>query len=95
MASGDIWTNVKNSQVISTSRVVINCIMLTPTGGNADCTIYDGESASDPEISCLQTLQYLTFLWNLDPPLETQRGLYIALGSNVDNVLVSYRILQD
>lgn len=89
------WVYVTSDQVISTKPVRIFSVMVTPGSGNADITLYDGEGTGDPEISCIKTLQYLTFLYNLEPGLVTHRGLYVDVGSNVDNVLIQFEQLDE
>lgn len=88
-----VWRYVTADEIISTKGVRLFSIILTPSGGNAAITLYDGESTADPIISKITTLQYLSFLYNLDPGLVTERGLYVDIGSNVGNVLIQYEQL--
>ena len=88
-----IWVNVTADMIVSTKPVRIFSILLTPAAGNADITLYDGESITDPEISCVRTLQHLSFLFNLEPGLVTRRGLFVDIGATVDNVLIQYEQL--
>jgi len=90
-----VWTCVETSQVVSTSPVKVRALIVTDSGGNADITMYDGESSDDPLLTKVRTLQNLSTVFNLDPPLETRRGLYVAVGSNVNNVLIHYTPVQD
>ena len=89
------WINVTVDRIVSTKPVRIFSIMLSPTGGNADIHVYDGESTTDPEICAIYALTNLSFLYNMEPGLVTKRGLYIDVGTNVDNVLVQYEQLAE
>lgn len=85
------WTRVETSQVISTSPACVGAVLVTANGsGNADITLYDGTSASDPIIIAIRALQNQTRVVNFQPYLVTRRGLYVAIGDNVQGVVVQY-----
>lgn len=85
------WVRVTNSQPVCTAPGYIGCIVLTDNGsGNADITLYDGESASDPQLLKVRTLQHSTKVIRFQPPLTTQRGLYVTVGSNVNEALIQH-----
>ncbi len=84
------WRHIAGSGVISNAPCNIGGVIVTSedSDDNADCTLYDGESASDPKILKIRSGTGTTKVINFQPYLKTQRGLYIAVGSDVDGVLV-------
>lgn len=85
------WVRVTNDQVVCTAPGYIGCIIIVSNGsGVADATVYDGESTGDPQIlkvlAADDSLQVVRF----QPPLKTLRGIYIDIGSNVNEVLIQH-----
>jgi len=88
---GFTWRRITTSGLISSSHVCVGELILTDDGvGNADITLYDGENTNEPEIITVRAMQYHTKDIVFQPYLVTERGLYIDLGSNVNEVLILY-----
>jgi len=86
-----LYQRITVDQVISTSPVKIYALIITSDGnGDADAGVYDGESTSDNKIVTLYTVDESLASIIFAEPLETQRGLFIDIGSNVTEVLVQY-----
>jgi hypothetical protein len=82
---------VTASGKISTSRVWVGEVILTDNGnGNADITLYDGENDNEPVLCTIRAIQNETKVVNFTPYLVTERGLYIKVGSNVNEALIFY-----
>ena len=86
------WTRPINDRVISTKPVLLKSVILTPSSATkrGDLTLYDGESASDPQIIKLLGAPGYSTQFNFEVPLETHRGLYFDKGGDVGDVLIQY-----
>lgn len=86
------WVRATHSQVIVTAPGYIGCIILTPADENdvAHVDIYDGESTGDPKILRIRCGAGITKVVRFQPPLETQRGLYVALSDKASDVVIQH-----
>lgn len=86
------WVRATTDQVICTAPGYIGSVIVTPDGKDdtAKVTIYDGESANDPQITSIRTGAGVTRVVRFQPPLKTQRGLYITLDEKVEEVLIQH-----
>lgn len=84
------WFYVTGDTIISKSPSHIGTIIVTPDGAQAtaDITVYDGESADDPQAITIRTGTGQTKVIHFQPYLETQRGVYVDVGDNVEEVLI-------
>ncbi len=84
------WVRITNDQVVSPNPAKVGTIILTPDSDSnkADITLHDGESTDDPQIITLRGAGGVTSTFNFQPYLETQRGLYCDIGSNVEEALI-------
>lgn len=75
---------------MSPNPAKVGSIIVTPDSdtSKADITLHDGESTQDPQIITIRTGSGITKSISFTPYLETQRGLYIDIGTNVEEVLV-------
>ena len=89
---GSTWTRVTTSQKVSKVGCRIGSVVLTPdsSSNNADVTLYDGESTSDPVVFTVRSGAGVTHQLNFTPPLDCQRGLYVAIGKNVSEVVIQW-----
>ena len=89
---GSTWTRVTTSQKVSKVGCKVGSVVLTPdsSSNNADVTLYDGESTSDPILFTVRSGSGVTNQLNFTPPLECQRGLYVVIGSNVTEVVIQW-----
>jgi len=91
-----LFLRVAADQVVSTSPVHIFSLTITSNGsGEADAVVYDGESTGDPQIVNLYTVDEAMSQLVFPIPLQTRRGLYVDIGSNVSEVLIQYVNLKD
>lgn len=85
------WDRFTGDNKVSLAPCAVGCVILTADGqGTADITLYDGESTSDPEIIKILTGATNTKVIRFQPPLITNRGLYLDVGAGVDSVLIQY-----
>jgi len=90
------WVRLTGSNKVSLSPCFLGCVLITgDVQGVTDITIYDGESANDPILLTVRGNQNATKMLHFEPPIKTERGLYIAFGTNVQEVLVKYERLQE
>lgn len=84
------WIRATTDQVIITAPGWIGAIIVTPDGDDdrGRAIIYDGESASDPQLLKIRTAAGVTHVTRFQPPLKTQRGLYVVLDRHVEEILV-------
>ena len=76
--------------MISLTPTKVGSVIVT-TDGDSDktrVTLYDGESTADPQIITIRTGTGVTNSVNFQPHMETQRGLYLEMGSHMEEVLV-------
>ena len=83
-------TSMVDTQVSALPVRLANLIVHPHDGKQADVTLYDGSSTSDPIISTFRTLTGKTENWNFEPAIRTKRGLYLDVGGDVDGVLIQY-----
>jgi len=85
------WERLTGSRKVSSNPVNIYSIIVTAhSGKQAKCTLYDGESTGDPQMTTLQTLSGEAKVINFNPPVTTLRGLYIDFTGDVDEVMIHY-----
>ena len=86
------WVRITTSQVVSGVGCLLRSVVVTPNGESNKglVTLYNGESASDPELYAIRAGTGETKQVIFDVPLVCDRGLYVVLGSHVDECLVQY-----
>jgi len=86
------WIRCTYDQVISKTPGCIVAIIITPSSASkrADVTLYDGESTSDPQIIHVMGGTGENKVINFSPPLKTQRGLYLDVGGDCQEVLIQH-----
>ena len=86
------WVRATFDQKISNTPGFLGCVILTPDSSQSqgDVTLYDGESTGDPQIITIRGGAGITKVVRFQPPLETQRGLYLDVGDNVEEVLIQH-----
>ena len=83
-------TSEVDTQVSALPVFLSNVIVFPHDGKQADVTLHDGSSASDPKLITFRTLTGQTTNWNFEPAIKTKRGLYLDVGGDVDGVLIQY-----
>ena len=86
------WVRSKLDRVISNTPCHVYSIIMTPDDTQNACNVvlYDGESTGDPRVLGVRTGAGVTRMLHFNPPLQTQRGLYLDAGDNVDDVLIQF-----
>lgn len=84
------WVRMTTDGVVVTAPGKIGTVIVTPdsSSNQADVTLYDGESTQDPQLITIRTGAGVTKSVNFQPYLQTQRGVYLDVGSNVEEVLI-------
>jgi len=89
------WTRLTTDQVVSKVACNLGAVVVTPNGDSkkGNIVLYDGESTSDLPIITIRTGTGVTKTVRFTPPLLCRRGLYVDLGSHVDECLVQWEPL--
>ena len=78
------------SQVVVTAPGQVGAVIVNTDDDDdiGSVILYDGESASDPRILRIRTLEGETKVVRFQPPLNLHNGLYLELGEKTPEVLV-------
>jgi hypothetical protein len=96
MAEKYTWVRAVTSQVLSRTPCLFGCVILTPDAqAQADVTFYDGESDQDPELVTVRSGSGVTKVVRFQPCLQSQRGLYVKKGDNVEEVLIQFEVQKE
>lgn len=83
------YTNT--SRIIWRGPVEVCGVMLAADGADADCQVYNGESAKDEIKAHLEALSGTTFPWTIHHHVRFEKGLYIAVNAATSKVTVMFR----
>jgi len=87
------WIRTTVDGCLSNSKTFVAAVIITPHNGKyGTITLYNGKSASDPQIILLQSGTTESKVINFNPPLYLDRGLYVDVGGDVDDVLIQYDV---
>ena len=87
------WVRTTIDRCLSKTQTLVASVIITPHNGKyGTITLYDGESAQDPQIIMIQTYTTESKHINFEPPLKLDRGLYVDVGGDVDDVLIQFQI---
>ncbi len=80
------------SQEITGRPCFIGCVIVTPDSAitAADITLHNGSSTTDPQILTIRTDAGVTRTYPFVYPLHCDRGLFVSLGSNVEEVIIQW-----
>jgi len=85
------WVRLTVDGLVSPNPVKLAGVVVMPHDGKqAKAVLHDGESSADPQIIEIKTASGESKAINFNPPLQTQRGLYVDFTSDCDEVLVHY-----
>ena len=85
------WDRFTDDNKVSNAPCSVGTVIITSDAqGVTDIILYDGESADDPVLCELRGPNTDSKVIHFQPPLLTQRGLYLVVGSNVTSVLIQY-----
>ena len=90
------WVRITTSQVVSKVKCLLRGVIVTPNGESNKglVTFYNGESTGDPAIMICRAGTGETKQVVFATPLLCDRGLYVVLGSHVDECLIEYEPLK-
>lgn len=90
------WQRLTGDNRVSNSPCLIATVVVMPHDSKkAKAVLYDGESASDPQIIEIKTDSQVSKQISFNPPLKTQRGLFIDFTSDCDEVFVQYTRIKE
>lgn len=78
------------SRIIHKGPCVVCCVMLAADGANADCQVYDGESAKGKLRAHIEAVTGTTFAWSPGNGTDFDHGIYIAVNAETSKVTVTY-----
>ena len=77
------------SRAIHNNACLIQKISVTGPGeGSTYATIYDGNNTTASVVMVIRVAATETFNVDFNPPLELNRGLYVAFSANLESVTV-------
>jgi len=90
---GSRFDRFTTDRCLSKTQTLLEAVIVTPHDGKyGTVTLYNGESTSDPQVLLLQSGTTESKVIKFDPPLFLDKGLFIDVGGDVDDVLVQYHI---
>lgn len=90
------WANISADAIISREPAWLVGVVVTndDTNGAGDATVYHGTTTDGRKIGKFKAIRYETKPVKFPfPGLPCPHGIYVDVGSNVDNVLVIYRMM--
>jgi len=86
------WTNVTASEIIAEQPVLLHGVVILAPDEGGTATFYEGQdAASGRKIVTIGGSSNLSWPVAFYPPLLCERGLYVAVGSNVTEVMVHWQ----
>jgi len=78
---------------LSKTQTLVAAVIITPHNGKyGTVTLYNGESAADQQVIMLQSGTTESKFINFNPPLYLDKGLFLDVGGDVDDVMVQFAI---
>ncbi len=78
------------SGVVFTSRALLDSVILTSSGGNSGCTLYEGENTKGREIIRLESLDSTSVVYAPRKSSYLESGLYVALDDGNAEVTIQH-----
>ena len=86
------WTNITASEIIAEQPVLLHGVVLLTSADGGAATLYEGQdAASGRKIITIEGSANESRPVAFYPPLLCERGLYVAVGSNVTEVVVHWQ----
>ena len=86
------WTNITASEIIAEQPVLLHGVTLLTSADGGAATLYEGQdAASGRKIATIEGSANESRPVAFYPPLLCERGLYVAVGSNVTEVVVHWQ----
>ena len=88
------WEHCSVDTVMHRGKAAIFSIVLSSDGvAEADAVVYDGASAEAKKYVKIYCADEETYQLRFAPPLVFNNGIYVDVGTNVDQVIVQYQPL--
>ena len=85
------WVRASVDQVLSPTPVYLATVIITPHKEKVgQVTMYNGETTNDPQVLFMQTESSGSLVINFNPPLFLNKGLYVDIIQDVDDVLFHF-----
>ena len=85
------WTNITASEIIAEQPVLLHGVTLLTSADGGAATLYEGQdTASGRKIATIEGSANESRSIAFYPPLLCERGLYVAVGSGVTEVMVHW-----
>jgi len=90
------WTNVTASEIIAEQPVLLHGVVVLASADGGAATLYEGQdTASGRKIATIEGSANESRPVAFYPPLLCERGLYVAVGSDVTEVVVHWTPILD
>ena len=90
------WRRITDSGIVMEGPCLLYSVQGCVSQAGLVATVYDGlDPVSGNIIACVRTTANLSNGHDFDPPLYVNRGLYVTVGDNATDVLLSYREIDD
>ena len=90
------WTNLTASEIIAEQPVLLHGVVVLASASGGAATLYEGQDAtSGRKIITIEGSANESRPVAFYPPLLCERGLYVAVGSNVTEVVVHWTPILD
>ena len=90
------WTNVTASEIIAEQPVLLHGVVILVSADGGTATLYEGQdAASGRKIATIGGITNVSWPVVFYPPLLCERGLYVAVGSDVTEVVVHWQPVSD
>jgi len=85
------WTNVEASGIITTKAVLLRGVCIASSTSGHGVTVYEGQDATTGrKVMHVKTLANRSYCVHFNTPLECDRGIYVALDADCDEVLIHW-----
>lgn len=90
------WKRITADTVILNGPGLFAGVVLAADGvGTADCTVYDGADSGGRQFGTFRTPVSRSESHGLPGPARFDAGIFVAVGSNVEEVIVLYKARTD
>ncbi len=93
---GVAWKYMENSGVVVEGDAIIFGVSMDGDTSGAQAILYEGlETTSGKKMLHIDTLANRSQVVNLTPGLRVDRGCYVTIDANVENITVWFKRLKD
>ncbi len=84
-----MWIHLYKDSLVTARPMLLRQLILIPDGtGVADATFYDGRNANAPHLGIFRTAAQNTRHIPFGKGIRMENGLFVAIGDNVEGVVV-------